>query len=206
MKITKLFKTESAHIVRSCSSERCSHSIHGHSAKIEVEFEANSLDNAQMVYDFGLMSGTIKQFIDSLDHCYLLCSKEPEEFKNFIKQNCDRWIELPFNPSAEMLSMFIFGGCRYILDHTQFNNGEDEDVNISAVTYHETDTGRATCNEDDYKNIFLPYCGFIKNCAFSDGIVKDWSVDLINIWFNEEISINKKPENQIDFNNREDIG
>ena len=65
MIITKLFNVESAHIVRNCTSHRCSHSIHGHSAKIELSLESNQLDNAGMVYDFGLMKGTIKELIDS---------------------------------------------------------------------------------------------------------------------------------------------
>ena len=77
MVIRKEFRVESAHIVRNCTSERCSHSIHGHSAVIELFFESDQLDNAQMVMDFGLMKASIKQFIDSMDHCYLLCDKDP---------------------------------------------------------------------------------------------------------------------------------
>ena len=198
MKITKIYKTESAHIVRSCSSERCSHSIHGHSAKIEVSLESESLDNAQMVYDFGLMGGTIKKFIDSLDHCYLLCGKESEEYKQFIKKNCARWIELPFNPSAEMLSLFIYGGCKYIIDHTSFENGEDEGIKIHSITYHETDTGRAECDYNDYKKLFCPYFK-LSDIVFSDGVVKDWGDEMYEMWYNDAIVFNKAPENQLKF-------
>ena len=56
MRIRKLFKFENAHIVRNCSSERCKHSIHGHSYQIELILEATRLDHGQMVYDFGLLS------------------------------------------------------------------------------------------------------------------------------------------------------
>ena len=55
MIIRKLFKFENVHIVRGCSTVRCRSSLHGHSYKIELLFESNFLDNAQMVYDFGLM-------------------------------------------------------------------------------------------------------------------------------------------------------
>jgi 6-pyruvoyltetrahydropterin/6-carboxytetrahydropterin synthase len=72
-----------------------------------------------MLYDFGLMKGTIKEFIDSMDHCYILCSKDKKEFKDFIKENCDRWIEIPFNPSAECLAMFIQWWVNYIINHTK---------------------------------------------------------------------------------------
>ncbi len=60
MLIRKLFKFENAHIVRNCSSDRCKRSIHGHSYKVEVLLQANRLDHGQMVYDFGLMKGIIK--------------------------------------------------------------------------------------------------------------------------------------------------
>ena len=54
MIIRKLFEFENAHIVRFCSSKRCKSSIHGHSYKVEVLLESKYLDNAGMVYDFGL--------------------------------------------------------------------------------------------------------------------------------------------------------
>ncbi|WP_238353640.1 6-pyruvoyl trahydropterin synthase family protein [Pseudomonas proteolytica] len=68
MLIRKLFKFESAHIVRNCTSRRCSRSLHGHSYKIEVLLEAYALDHGQMVYDFGLLKGTVGNFIDGFDH------------------------------------------------------------------------------------------------------------------------------------------
>ena len=94
-------------MVRNCTSKRCSHSVHGHSYKIEVEFEATRLDNAQMVMDFGLMKGSIKELIDSMDHCHIIADTESEEYINFFKAHNDRYIITPFNPSAEMLSVFI---------------------------------------------------------------------------------------------------
>lgn len=68
MLIRKLFKFESAHIVRGCSSRRCSRSLHGHSYRIELLLEAHSLDNGQMVYDFGLLKGDVRDLIDAFDH------------------------------------------------------------------------------------------------------------------------------------------
>ena len=87
MLIRKLFKCESSHIVRNSTSARCSHSIHGHSAVIEVFFRSKDLDNAGMVYDFGLMKNSIKQFIDSMDHCYLLCGLDKSEFKDSFDES-----------------------------------------------------------------------------------------------------------------------
>lgn len=197
MIIRKKFNVESAHIVRNCTSERCSHSIHGHSAVIEVFLEANVLDNAQMVYDFGLMKGTIKQFIDSMDHCYLLCNRDDIEFRNFIKASCDRYIELPFNPSAEMLSLFIYQGVRKILDYTETNNGEGI-IRVKAVRYHETETGYAECDHTDFANFDCNYS--LSDVVFSDGVVKDWSEDLRKIIFDYQAVSNPVIKQQIELN------
>ena len=177
MKIRKEFRVESAHIVRNCTSHRCSHSIHGHSAVIEVFLESTCLDNAGMVYDFGLMKGTVKSFIDSMDHCYILCDKDDPEFRDFIKKTCDRWIELPFNPSAECLSMFVMWGVNLILANTRTSNGESLDLRCTGVRYHETTTGWAECNQNDL-GILWQWGDQIK---FSDGVVRDWSNDLKDV-------------------------
>lgn len=183
MLITKIFNVESAHIVRNCTSERCSHSIHGHSAKIEVTFECKQLDNAQMVMDFGLMKDHIKKFVDSMDHAYLLCNKDNEEFQAFIKKACARYIVLPFNPSAEMLSMFVFWGIKKLLDKTEFMNGEGE-VRVYSVKYHETATGSATCFRDDLFNLWISE---YDNVIFSDQIQKEWdSMDMSNLFNSKE--------------------
>lgn len=198
MIIRKKFNVESAHIVRNCTSERCSHSIHGHSAVIEVFLESNVLDNAQMVYDFGLMKSTIKQFVDSMDHCYLLCANDSGDFKNFIKSNCDRWIELPFNPSAEMLSMFIFSGVDRILKNTVFKNGEDY-IRVNSVRYHETTTGYAECNLMDVTryNSIIDFDSII----YSEGVTKDWSNDLKSLIYDEDTVCNPVVEQQITLKN-----
>lgn len=196
MVIRKLFRVESSHIVRNCTSKRCSHSIHGHSAVIEIFLESHTLDNAQMVYDFGLMKGTIKQFIDSMDHCYLLCSNDKPDFKQFIKNNCDRWIELPFNPSAEMLSMYILKNVQYILDHTQKNNGEANDIKVTAVRYHETTTGWAMADQQDLTQLYMPIVEG-KTARYSEGVVNDWSADLKSIMLCDSVVVNPVVEQQI---------
>jgi len=197
MIIRKEFRVESAHIVRNCTSHRCSHSIHGHSAVIEVFLESGQLDNAQMVYDFGLMKGTVKQFIDSMDHCYLLCSKDSKEFKDFIKKNCDRWIELPFNPSAEMLSMYILNNVQKIIDKTVKNNGEDPTLTVKAVRYHETTTGWAEASQADLAYLYLPITKDQK-VIYSPGVIKDWSDDLADIMIHDMLVKNPVVEQQIE--------
>lgn len=178
MKIRKEFRVESAHIVRNCTSHRCSHSIHGHSAVIEVMLEGDTLDNAGMLYDFGLMKGTIKEFIDSMDHCYILCSKDSDKFKKFIKSQCDRWIEVPFNPSAECLSMFVHKYINNILRHTISNNGEGQ-LKCTGVRYHETTTGWAESSLDDLDKLWS--ASWDEDIVFSDGVTVDWSIKLHDV-------------------------
>lgn len=197
MKIRKEFRVESAHIVRNCFSHRCSHSLHGHSAVIEVVLNGTQLDNAQMLYDFGLMKGTVKEFVDSMDHCYILCSRDSEEFKNFIKSNCDRWIELPFNPSAEMLSVYLLKYIQHIIHRTITRNGEGL-IDVDSVRYHETTTGWAeACVEDVERFWNNDWDSIIK---YSDGVMKDWSNDLKSIILNNEYVTNPHVEQQIDLN------
>lgn len=195
MKIRKEFRVESAHIVRNCTSHRCSHSIHGHSAVIEVFLESTCLDNAGMVYDFGLMKGTVKSFIDSMDHCYILCDKDDPEFRNFIKKTCDRWIELPFNPSAECLSMFVMWGVNLILANTRTFNGESSDLRCTGVRYHETTTGWAECNQNDLGVLWQEEWG--DQIKFSDGVLVDWHPDLGKILEDDEIVDNPIVKQQI---------
>lgn len=196
MVIRKEFRVESAHIVRNCTSERCSHSIHGHSAVIEVFLESHKLDNAQMVYDFGLMKGTVKQFIDSMDHCTLICASDSPEYKRAIKENSDRWIEFPFNPSAEMLSMYILNNVQRIIDRTQKNNGEAVGLKVNAVRYHETTTGWAMADHQDLAELYLPITKG-KQVFYSPAVIKDWGKDLKEVMFKEGMAINPVVKQQI---------
>lgn len=194
MKIRKEFRVESAHIVRNCTSHRCSHSIHGHSAVVEVFLESIYLDNAGMVYDFGLMKGTVKSFIDSMDHCYILCDKDDPEFRDFIKKTCDRWIELPFNPSAECLSMFIHYGIKKILQNTTTNNGESI-LQCTGVRYHETTTGWAESSNNDIAILWQDE--WWNQIKYSNGVKNDWDKDLVSIFIDDKKVINPSIMQQI---------
>lgn len=172
MIIRKLYDYENAHIVRFCSSKRCRESIHGHSYKCEVLLSSNYLDNAQMVYDFGLMKQGIKQIIDSFDHTTTLYSKDDQEYKNDIKKHSKRWIELPYNPSAEQFSRVFFVLIDRLLNLTNMQNGE-RDVKLHSIIVHETATGYAQCFKEDAYN---PNMGVINldEVIFSDGIKEEW--------------------------------
>ena len=151
MIIRKLFTFENAHIVRFCSSKRCRTSIHGHSYKAEVLLSSNFLDNAGMVYDFGLMKQNIKCIIDSFDHATTIFSGDEAEYKNDLKKHSARWVEIPLNPSAEQFCRIFFVIIDRLLSTTIMQNGERE-VKLESIIVHETDTGYAQCFRDDAYN------------------------------------------------------
>ncbi len=172
MIIRKLFKFENAHIVRGCSTQRCSQNIHGHSYKVEVFLESNYLDNGQMVYDFGLTKIYIKEIIDSFDHAITLWSKDDKEYIKAMKQFSSRWIELPVSPSAEQFSRVFFILIDKILSLSLMNNNE-RDVKLQSVIVHETDTGYAQCFRDDAYSKLMGKID-INDIIFSDAIESEW--------------------------------
>lgn len=189
MIIRKLFKFEGAHIVRNCYSEKCKYNLHGHSFKVEVFLEGKKLDRAGMLCDFSILKGQVKDFIESFDHCYFFWNKESEGFKSFIKGNFERWISLPFSPSAENLSILFYWAITRILFQTKFCNGEGP-ILVRAVRVHETDTGYAEARRDD----LLLLDSFSSNYfEFSDELRNNWKeLNLLTKIFNgEQFSLNE---------------
>ncbi|CAD7288646.1 6-pyruvoyl trahydropterin synthase family protein [Campylobacter suis] len=172
MIIRKMFKFENAHIVRFCSSKRCRTSIHGHSYRAEILLSSNFLDNAGMVYDFGLMKKNIKTIIDSFDHATTIFSGDSDEYKNDLKRHSERWIEVSQNPSAEQFCRIFFVIIDKLLKISVMQNGE-KDVKIHSVIVHETDTGYAQCFQEDAYNKQM---GEIKldEIIFSQAIIDEW--------------------------------
>lgn len=172
MLIRKLFKFENAHIVRDCTTQRCSENIHGHSYKIEVLLESNYLDDGQMVYDFGLTKRSIKEMIDSFDHAITLWSKDDSEYIAAMKLYSNRWVELPVSPSAEQFSRVIYLIVERILECTDMQNGERE-VTLHSIIVHETETGYAQGFKEDAHSKLM---GEIKleDIKFSEQVKSEW--------------------------------
>jgi len=173
MIIRKLYKFENAHIVRNCTSRRCSQSIHGHSYKVELFFKSNHLDRGQMVYDFGLTKLTIKELIDSFDHSITLWSQDDPQYLKDMKKWSRRWVELPVNPSAEQYGRVIFLMVERVLENTVMVNLE-KDVIIESVIVHETDTGYAKVDYDDAHSTTMGEID-LTQIHFSRGVIEEWS-------------------------------
>ncbi|MEY3090276.1 MAG: hypothetical protein RL113_592 [Pseudomonadota bacterium] len=173
MLIRKLFKFENAHIVRGCTTRRCSENIHGHSYKVEVLLESNYLDHGQMVYDFGLTKRYIKEMIDSFDHAITLWTKDDAEYIQAMKKYSNRWVALPVSPSAEQFSRVIYLIVERILACTQMQNGE-RNVTLHSIIVHETDTGYAQgFKEDAYSELMGSIA--LEEVFFSPQVQQEWS-------------------------------
>ncbi len=173
MIIRKLFKFENAHIVRDCSTRRCSENIHGHSYKIEILLESNYLDAGQMVYDFGLTKLYIKELIDSFDHAITLWSKDDPDYIEVMRRYSSRWVELPVSPSAEQFSRVIYLIIERILECTQMQNGE-RDVRLHSVIVHETETGYAQGFKEDAHSKLMGKIS-LEEIIFSPQVRSEWS-------------------------------
>jgi 6-pyruvoyltetrahydropterin/6-carboxytetrahydropterin synthase len=173
MIIRKLFKFENAHIVRNCSTDRCKVNLHGHSYKVEVLLESNYLDNGQMIYDFGLFKGAIRDLIDSFDHSIALWSGDDKKYLEDMKKHSKRWVELPVSPSAEQFSRVIFLLVEKVLQKTHFKNGEKK-IKVNSVIVHETDTGYAQCFYYDAHSKLMGEIDLNK-IIFSPQVKSEWN-------------------------------
>jgi 6-pyruvoyltetrahydropterin/6-carboxytetrahydropterin synthase len=172
MIIRKLYRFEASHIVRNCSSDRCKYSVHGHSFRCELFLTADRLDRGQMVYDFGLLKGTVKDFLDGFDHAALFWEREKAPYKAAMKRESRRWVQLPVSPTAEQLSRVIFVAVQALLDATEKVNGDDT-ARMQSVILHETETGYAQCFRED---AYSPVMGEIdlSRVVWSPAVKAEW--------------------------------
>jgi len=178
MLIRKLFKFENAHIVRNCTTRRCSENLHGHSYKVEVLLESNYLDHGQMVYDFGLMKRHIRDLIDAFDHGIVLWSGDDRAYLEAMKKHSSRWVELPVSPSAEQFSRVIYLMVERVLVCTKMQNGERE-VKLHSIIVHETDTGYAQGFQEDAHSELMGKID-LETIIFSEQIQREWHDP--NLW------------------------
>ena len=173
MIIRKLYRFEAAHIVRNCSSDRCKYSVHGHSFRCELLLTADRLDRGQMVYDFGLLKGGVKDFLDGFDHASLFWNKEAPRYVKALKENSKRWVSLPVSPTAEQLSRVIFVAVQALLDNTVKMN-DDDTARVHSVILHETETGYAQCFRQDAYDAGMGEID-LKDVVFSDQVKAEWT-------------------------------
>ncbi len=85
----------SAHYLRNYEG-KCEH-LHGHNWKVEVVLEGDTLDEAGMVLDFGILKGFLKDIMNTLDHKCL--NDDVDFFKNI-------------SPSSEHIARYIYNSLK----------------------------------------------------------------------------------------------
>lgn len=85
----------SAHYLRNYQG-KCEH-LHGHNWKVEVVLEGETLDNAGMMLDFGILKGFLKEIMNTLDH---KCLNEDIDFFKDL------------SPSSEHIARFVYNSLK----------------------------------------------------------------------------------------------
>jgi len=87
--------------------------LHGHNGRLEVDIEAEALDDMGMVVDFGRVRDLVKGWIDSnLDHRMILCRQDPVVP---VLQGLNEPLYLvDENPTAENLARLIYDQARHL--------------------------------------------------------------------------------------------
>ena len=168
-----MLKFEDAQIVRGGSTRSWSDSIKGTSYEGGVRLRADARDHGQMVYDFGLPKGGVRDWSDAFGHAVAVWSQDDPDYIASIRRHSERWVLIPVSPSAEQFSRLIFRLVEAALENTQMKNGESG-VQLHSVIVHETETGYAQCFREDVVN---PRMGLIDLdlIEFSPAITAQWA-------------------------------
>jgi 6-pyruvoyltetrahydropterin/6-carboxytetrahydropterin synthase len=100
MKISKDFRWEMGHRLQ-CHKGKC-FNLHGHSYKLQVEFNGEINPNTGMVMDYFDVKDVVAPIVNKLDHTVVAWDKDTELIEMLKKLNTAHVI-LPFETTAENL-------------------------------------------------------------------------------------------------------
>ena len=105
-RICKMIEVENGHLL-SKHPDKCRFP-HGHTRKVELVFEADSLDGREMVFDFKLISRMIGDFLETYDHA-LCMNTQDAQFKFFKEAYGERIIGFEGeDPTTEVMARTIY--------------------------------------------------------------------------------------------------
>lgn len=148
-RICKMIEVENGHLL-SKHPDKCRFP-HGHTRKVELVFEADTLDEREMVFDFKLISRMIGDFLETYDHALCMNTEDPK-FEFFKEAYGDRIIGFKGeDPTTEVMA-------RTIYEHTKaslsFFVGEQDieypvrpEVSIAKIRVWETTSSWAEYSE-----------------------------------------------------------
>lgn len=100
MKISKDFRWEMGHRLQ-CHKGKC-FNLHGHSYKLQIEFEGKVDKDSGMVLDYFDVKDIVAPIVDKLDHTVIVWEKDTELIEMLKKLNSAHVI-MPFETTAENL-------------------------------------------------------------------------------------------------------
>jgi len=105
-RICKMIEVENGHLL-SKHPDKCRFP-HGHTRKVELVFEADTLDDREMIFDFKLIGRMIGDFLEAYDHALCMNTEDPQ-FEFFKKTYGDRIIGFEGeDPTTEVMARTIF--------------------------------------------------------------------------------------------------
>jgi len=141
-RICKIFSVENGHIL-SKHPGNCRFP-HGHSRRIEVVLEADTLDANDMVCDFKEVGMLIKEFIDQFDHAMCLNTND----SHFAIYRAAYARIVPFenqDPTSELMAKLVYKRMAAALRDAP--NALGERVRVVRIRMHETETSWAEYEE-----------------------------------------------------------
>ncbi|MGC8917020.1 MAG: 6-pyruvoyl trahydropterin synthase family protein [Thermoanaerobaculum sp.] len=107
-RVAKQFTFDAGHRLVS-HPELCRHP-HGHTYRVEVVLEAETLDANSMVCDYKALSILVRSVIQKLDHAMILWRGDP--LCALLEAAGERVVLLEAEPTAEALARHLFGEIR----------------------------------------------------------------------------------------------
>ena len=148
LKIRKKFKFETAHRLVSSYSTRCQ-SFHGHSYTVDLVLKGSTLNDDDMVVDFGEVKADVGDMFDLFDHSMVLSDQDPftPRMIDIMKEGNMRYLIVSYNPTAERMAQHFYKELK----------GQGHDVD--SVRVHETLTGWAECTAISHDNLMFVEIG-----------------------------------------------
>lgn len=113
-RICKAIELQTAHLL-SKHPGNCKYP-HGHSRRVELVLEADSLDDRDMVCDFAVLKEALGHFMEKFDHALCVNTRDPM-FDTLRRAYGERLAEFEdCDPTTELLARRIFEAVREALD------------------------------------------------------------------------------------------
>jgi len=144
LQVTKRMTFAMSHRLTGSYAGACQN-IHGHNYTLDVTLRSMWLNDNGMIVDFAKIKAHIGSWINQhLDH-HTLVRNTDHELKGFLKAQGSEMTEVPFNPTAEGMVLWLSGVLQRVLDDQVAEKGR---IVLQHIRLYETDTSWADWERD----------------------------------------------------------